>query len=91
MGHAWVTQHMRDHGLDPQQALEVPRLFFEGAATQAEAGVPAATRHGLKARGHRLEPTTRPLGGGQIIAIDRARGVLIGASEPRKDGMALGY
>ncbi len=27
----------------------------------------------------------------QIVMIDRARGVLIGASDPRKDGMALGY
>ena len=32
-----------------------------------------------------------PWGGAQIVMIDRERGVLTGASDPRKDGMALGY
>jgi gamma-glutamyltranspeptidase/glutathione hydrolase len=45
----------------------------------------------LKALGHRLRQRELPWGGAQIVAIDRDNGVLIGASDGRKDGLALGY
>ena len=41
--------------------------------------------------GHVILPVERPHGGGQAIWIDRDRGCLVGGSDPRKDGMALGY
>jgi gamma-glutamyltranspeptidase/glutathione hydrolase len=91
IGHVHMVLNLYDHGMDLQSAIDAPRAFFEGEATVVERGMPAATVEGLKARGHRIVTAPSPWGGAQAIRIDRARGVLIGGSEPRKDGCALGY
>ena len=46
---------------------------------------------GLSDMGHKIMIPDRPIGGAQAIRIDPARGILIGASDPRKDGLAVGY
>jgi gamma-glutamyltranspeptidase/glutathione hydrolase len=80
-----------DRGLDPQQAAEAPRTFaFEGALRVERANPPEVVAD-LERRGHRIERLEVPLGGCQAIWIDWERGILIGGSEPRKDGLALGY
>ena len=91
MGHAWYVSNLVDYGMDVQAALDLPRLFFEGERTMVERGVPGETVAGLKSRGHDVAWREVPLGGGQAIRIDRARGVQIGGSDARKDGCALGY
>jgi gamma-glutamyltranspeptidase/glutathione hydrolase len=91
MGHAQVVVNMVDYGMDPQAAIDMPRAFFEGDATEVENGIPAATVQGLRGRGHTVVPRPTPLGGCQAIAIDWQRGVLIGGSDARKDGCALGF
>jgi gamma-glutamyltranspeptidase / glutathione hydrolase len=91
VGHAQVLTGMLDFGLDPQEALDAPRSFAYGGELQVESGVPAATAEDLVRRGHRVVPRARPLGGGQMIVIDHQRGVLRGGSDPRKDGLALGF
>ncbi len=91
MGHVYVMSNMFDYGMDPQEALDCPRVFFEGDAILAEDSVPAAVVAGLEKMGHKLARRPMPWGGGQIVLFDRARGTLIGASDPRKDGQALGY
>ena len=91
MGHAHVVSNMVDHGMDVQQAIDAPRVFAEGPKTVIERGVPAATVEGLASRGHDISVRPLPYGGGQAIRIDWERGVLIGGSDARKDGCALGY
>jgi gamma-glutamyltranspeptidase / glutathione hydrolase len=91
MGHVQVVTNMVDYGLDVQAAIDAPRAFFEGDATVVERGIPGSTIEALKARGHDAVLRHAPLGGGQAIRIDWQRGVLIGGSDPRKDGCALGY
>lgn len=91
MGHVQLVNNMLDYGMDVQQAIDCPRFFFEGEKTDVERGTPAATIAGLKQRGHDVVTATSPWGGAQVIRIDWERGVLIAGSEPRKDGLALGY
>jgi gamma-glutamyltranspeptidase/glutathione hydrolase len=90
-GHAHLLTHIVDLGLDPQEALETPRSFAFDGVLGLERTVPRAVAEDLAHRGHRIGYAQRPFGGGQAISIDRARGILIGGSDPRKDGSALGY
>jgi gamma-glutamyltranspeptidase/glutathione hydrolase len=91
MGHAHVIANIVDHGMDVQAAIDLPRVFFVGDETVVERGVTAQAIEGLAARGHDVTVAPSPWGGGQAIRIDWERGVLVGGSDPRKDGCALGY
>ena len=91
MGHAQVVTNMVDYGMDVQAAIDCPRAFFVEEASVVERGLPPATVKGLEERGHQVALAPTPWGGGQAIAIDWDRGVLIGGSDPRKDGCAMGY
>jgi gamma-glutamyltranspeptidase / glutathione hydrolase len=91
MGQTLLLSNMFDYGMNPQEALDAPRLFPEAGKVQVEAHVPAATVAKLNALGHVCEPISKPHGGGQAIFMDHDRGVLIGGSDPRKDGCVLGY
>jgi gamma-glutamyltranspeptidase/glutathione hydrolase len=91
MGHSLFLTNLLEYGLDIQEAIDLPRLFPLRGKVQIERGVPRDICDALERRGHALEPVERPHGGGQAIWIDRDRGCLIGGSEPRKDGLALGY
>jgi gamma-glutamyltranspeptidase/glutathione hydrolase len=91
MGHAHFIVNMIDYGMDLQTALEYPRVFFLDEVTEVERGISPAAVEGLRARGHDVRLRPLPFGGGQAIRIDWERGVLIGASDHRKDGVALGY
>jgi gamma-glutamyltranspeptidase/glutathione hydrolase len=90
VGHAHVLGNLVDHGMDPQAALDAPRAMAYPGDLEVERGVPIATRRGLVERGHRVVEAASPLGGGQAILVDERRSVLIGGSDPRKDGLALG-
>jgi gamma-glutamyltranspeptidase/glutathione hydrolase len=90
-GHAHLLTNLLDFDMDLQAALDLPRVFYEEGGISAEARVPDETIADLKRFGHKVMPAAEPLGGGQAIWIDRQRGTLTGASDPRKDGCAIGY
>jgi gamma-glutamyltranspeptidase / glutathione hydrolase len=90
-GHAHFLTRLLRGGLDPQAAADAPRSFAYGGVLQLEPTIDTGTAAELERRGHKVVFTEKPLGGCQAIWIDYERGVLIGGSDPRKDGMALGY
>lgn len=89
-GHArFVTNHL-DYGMNLQAALDAPRAFAVDGSLKLERGYSPSVAAELEAMGHRVIEADEPLGGGQAIRIEDS-GVLTGASDPRKDGCALGY
>lgn len=91
MGHVYMMTNILDYGLDPQEAVDNPRMFFEGGTLWAEDSVPADVCNALEKMGHPIKRRPEPWGGAQITMFDRANGTVIGASDPRKDGMAIAY
>ncbi len=89
-GHAHVLSNMQDFGMDPQTAVDAPRSFIEGGTLRVERGYSDAVRQELADMGHTVIIPPSPIGGAQAIRIHE-NGVLEGASDPRKDGAALGY
>ncbi|MEP6443626.1 MAG: gamma-glutamyltransferase [Hyphomicrobiales bacterium] len=91
-GHAHVITNMLDFGMDPQEALESPRVFWDEDGTMMlEPTLEPFVLEGMKAKGHPVGWTSSPHGGGQIIQIDHENGVLIAGSDPRKDGCSMGF
>ena len=88
----FLTNHF-EFGLDIQEAIDCPRLFPSpsSGAIEVERGIPAGVVDRLSRMGHEVSLMDKPHGGGQAIFIDRKAGTLVGGSDPRKDGLALGF
>lgn len=89
-GHAHFLTNLLDYRMDVQSALDFPRVFHDGKVCAVERGISASTRDRLSDMGHKVVPTVLPHGGGQAIWIGKDN-QLVGGSDPRKDGCALGY
>lgn len=90
-GHSRFITNMVDYGLHPQAAIDAPRCFSDQGDMKVERGYTDAVRKELIDMGHSVSVPDGAIGGAQAIRIDHENGVLIGASDPRKDGCALGY
>jgi gamma-glutamyltranspeptidase / glutathione hydrolase len=93
-GHLQVGVNLVDFEMDPQTALDAPRFnWLRGREVALERVIGEKTRSDLARRGHALLPADADVhyGGGQVIVRDPESGVLIGGSEPRNDGAAVGF
>jgi len=90
-GHARLISNLVDYGMDPQEAMDAPRSFYDGEFLNVERGYPRSSLDLLGVMGHDARVAPGAIGGGQIIVLDPATGCLVGGSDPRKDGCALGF
>ena len=102
-GHSQVLSNIIDFGMNLQEAGDSARFRHspdssegvaraQGGTIALEWGIPDEVVAELERRGH----TVRRSGGGsmggyQAILINFITGMLHGGSDPRKDGMAIGY
>jgi gamma-glutamyltranspeptidase/glutathione hydrolase len=77
--------------MNVQLAGEVARFrhLNEGLALESE--ITVDVRKQLAQNGHQIVQVTGEFGGYQAIMIDPDTGVLMGGSDPRKDGCVVGW
>jgi gamma-glutamyltranspeptidase/glutathione hydrolase len=90
-GHVQVLLNLIDFGMNVQEAGEAARFRHSAAGLALESAISAEARTGLGARGHNVITSFGVFGGFQGILFDPKSGVMMGGSDPRKDGQAVGY
>ena len=96
-GHVQTLVRMLDHGQNVQAACDAPRWRFnQGLEINVERKMPETTREALQALGHQivgLNDSYMDFGAGQFIwrLGDPAVEGYVAASDPRRDGAAVGF
>lgn len=91
-GHTQVMVRIADYGQHPQAACDGPRFrVVQGLDVSVEGAFAPATLEELKGRGHRIVTVDdyNQFGSGQLIW--KLDGGYVAASDPRRDGQAVGY
>jgi len=91
-GHTQVLLNMIEFEMNVQDAGEVARFrHTDGLEVMLESGIGPETVDELIRMGHQVNQSGGGFGGYQAIQIDWKRGVLIGGTDPRKDGLVAGW
>ena len=89
-----VALNVIDHGMQPQEAVDAPRLHHQWLPDEIAAepfALSPDTEALLRGMGYAIRQQA-PWGAAEVIAIDPATGRLLGASDPRRpSGAAIGY
>ncbi|MCA9512759.1 MAG: gamma-glutamyltransferase [Myxococcales bacterium] len=82
-----------DYGMDVQAAVSAPRFHHQWVpdTLYVEPETPQDVVEGLEARGHDVERSASTWSAAEAIVIDPRTGIHFGGSDPRRDGLALGY
>ena len=92
-GHTQVMVRIADYGQHPQAACDGPRFrFVQGMDVSVEEGrFPAATLEELLNRGHKIVKIEDYNQFGCAQLVWKTEGGYIAASDPRRDGQAVGF
>jgi len=103
-GHAQILMNLFDFEMGLQEAGDAPRVQHmgstgvtgrpgdpDGGEVLIETGFNQDVIRELTRRGHHIMPANGEMGGYQAIWYDAEKDVYFGATESRKDGVALGY
>ncbi|MNC95661.1 Gamma-glutamyltranspeptidase precursor [compost metagenome] len=86
-----VIANIVDFGMNVQEAGDAARVRHSNEGLAAESGIGPAVRASLTQRGHMVIDGRGLMGGYQGVMIEAGTGVLMGGSDPRKDGLAIGW
>jgi gamma-glutamyltranspeptidase/glutathione hydrolase len=89
--HVQIVVNLVDFGMNVQDAGDAARVRHGGEGLAAESGIAESIREALIKRGHAIRDGRGAMGGYQAVFIDPKTGVLMGGSDPRKDGLAIGW
>jgi gamma-glutamyltranspeptidase/glutathione hydrolase len=89
--HVQIVVNLVDFGMNVQDAGDAARVRHGGEGLAVESGITGAVREALERKGHRIRDGRGAMGGYQAVFIDPRTGVLMGGSDPRKDGLAIGW
>jgi gamma-glutamyltranspeptidase/glutathione hydrolase len=81
-----------DEGLGAQEAVERPRVHYEGGVVEAEPGVDGDSLRALEREGWKVQRWRERnlyFGGVQAVARDPVSGALSGGGDPRRGGAAI--
>ncbi|OLE53572.1 MAG: gamma-glutamyltransferase, partial [Acidobacteria bacterium 13_1_20CM_3_53_8] len=91
-----VIVNVIDHGMNIQQAIDAPRIhhqWFPDTMLYEPFGLSADTMSALEHRGHKLALAAKPqnIASAEGVMIEEGTHMRLGASDPRNDGVPIGY
>ena len=89
-----IITNIIDYKMDIQQAIDAPRIHHQwlpDEITYEPFKLSVETQDALEMLGHKLVSNPRFMGDAHGIMIEPGTGIRLGASDPRNDGVPLGY
>lgn len=89
-----VVTNIIDYDMNIQQAIDAPRIHHQWLPDEIvfePYKLSYDVQRALQTRGHKLNSNPRYMGDAQGIMIEKKTGMRLGASDPRNDGVPVGY